>query len=97
MSRKLAILALLLLTLGACASRKYVLQTEVGAKFSGLELTIGGQPLVLAGQDGRLIINGYDHGPLEEGDRLAMDAYGTVYINGKPRYTPGQQQAQPGD
>jgi hypothetical protein len=94
MSRKLSLLVLLFLTLGACASRKYVLQTEVGAEFSSLELMIGGQPLVLAGQDGRLIINGYDHGPLEEGDRLAMDAYGTVYINGKPRYTPGQEQTQ---
>ena len=94
MSRKLSLLVLLLLTLGACASRKYVLQTEVGEEFSGLELTIAGQPLLLEGQDGRLIINGYDHGPLEEGDRLAMDVHGTVYINGKPRYTPGQSPEQ---
>ena len=94
MSRTLPLFFALLLLLGACASRKYVLQTEVGAEFAGLELTIGGQPLVLAGQGGRLVINGYDHGPLAEGDRLAMDAYGTVYINGKPRYTPGQEQVR---
>ena len=78
--------------LGACASRKYVLQPEVGAEFSSLELTVAGQPLVLEGRKGRLIVNGFDCGPLEEGDCMQMDPYGVVYINGEPRWSPGQEQ-----
>jgi len=89
MSRTFAFALVLLLTLGACASSKYVLQTEVGAEFSILELTVRGQPLVLQGVDGRLLINGADCGPLEEGDRLQLDEYGVVYVNGKPRTRPG--------
>lgn len=92
MSRTLVLVLVLSLTLGACASRKYVLQTEVGTEFSSLELTVAGQPLELEGREGRLLVNGYDCGPLEEGDRMQMDAYGVVYINGEPRWSPGQQQ-----
>jgi hypothetical protein len=94
MSRTLSFILVLFLTLGACASRKYVLQTEVGAEFPHLDLTVSGQPLVLEGIEGRLIINGNDYGPLEEGDRLQMDAYGVVYINGRRRYVPGQDQEE---
>ena len=90
LSSLFALWLVLLLALGACASRKYVLQTEVGAEFSKLELTYAGQPLVLEGREGRLLVNGYDCGPLEEGDRMQMDARGVVYINEEPRWAPGQ-------
>ena len=90
MPRPLVLVLALLIALGACASRKYVLQTEVGAEFTLLELTLAGKPLVLEGRDGRLLVNGLDCGPLAEGDRMQMDTRGVVYINGEPRWAPGQ-------
>lgn len=89
MYRALSFWLVLLLALGACASRKYVMQTEVGSSFSHLELTIAGQPVVLEGREGRLFVNGKDCGPLEDGDRLQLDASGVVYINKRPRWPPG--------
>jgi len=88
MHRLLTLLVVLALVPG-CASKKYVLQTEVGEAFPPLEFQVLGQPLVVLGVDGRLIVNGADCGPLEEGDHLQMDVNGVVYINRQRRWPPG--------
>ncbi|MEM7311369.1 MAG: hypothetical protein AAF682_32190 [Planctomycetota bacterium] len=73
-----------LLAVSACRTPPATTEAGPDGLFR-VELTINEKSLVAEGKEGRLLVQGEDRGPVQEGDIVTFDWDGEVRVNGKRR------------
>ena len=84
MKRTLMLAGLLACSLASCRGTPITLSVGTNGVFEA-RLSINDEVFVVAGKDGRLLIEGEDRGPIKEGDRVTVDWNHDVRVNGVKR------------